>query len=306
MFGFHGVYKRLGVHLGLFDTHFRFRAPGGEELVREWARDQGYGKFDYGQPQFEKWRKAVATSLSETPVRTRTVPRWTQDDWRELAEAFVPNGLRRREKRCLRQMLMSTEIDNLGSLVAIWNLLENLGEVQADELVFHEALQKEVPHYAVLLQAINAYELFCRCLTNAFDTVLSSGSQHDIQGLRITSLSENTDFSRLAEQAHSLYIHALRRLSAADSFAESRLTERFGCFGEPLPAVEFARELCKHHEKVQQAKSREGKRSWFDRMSADRIYIRPNYRLTGDETVAAGYVHDYRMKPIQRFYQDLR
>ncbi len=113
---------------------------GGEELVREWARDQGYGKFDCGQPQFEKWRKAITASLSESPVRTRTVPHWTQDDWRELAEAFVPYGQRQREKRCLKKLLLTTDADNLGALVAIWNLLEHLGKDQADEMVFHACL----------------------------------------------------------------------------------------------------------------------------------------------------------------------
>jgi len=54
--------------LGLFDNHFRFRAPRSEELVREWARDNGYGAFDVRQPQFDNWRKAVATSLSESRV----------------------------------------------------------------------------------------------------------------------------------------------------------------------------------------------------------------------------------------------
>lgn len=306
VFGFHGIYKRLGIHLGLFDTHFRFRSPHGEELIRQWARDQGYGTFDSGQPQFEKWRRAVVSSLAEFPVRTKTVPNWNADDWRELADAFMPDGMQRYEKRCLRQMLLRTGDDQLGAFVDIWNLLAKLREEQTDELTFHELLETEAPHLAGLLQGMTAYELFCRCLTNAFDLIRRSGSQHDTRGLLVSSLSKNDEFTQLAEQSHALYSRALQRCNEANLSAEQGLIDRFGRFAEPLPPVEFAHSLCEHHEHVQKAKSRDGKRSWFDRISEDRIYVRPKYRLKGDKPVSDGYVHDYRLKPIQQFYRDLK
>ena len=68
----------------------------------------------------------------------------------------------------------------------------------------------------------------------------------------------------------------------------------------------FAVALCEHHEFVQQAKSREGKRAWFDRIGSDRIYVRQNYRVERPAAAPERYVHEYRTNPIQRFYHDLQ
>ncbi|KKN09748.1 hypothetical protein LCGC14_1043430, partial [marine sediment metagenome] len=80
---------------------YSIRAPNGEELVHQWSRDRGLKRFDVSHPLFQKWRRAVEVSLRESPVRTRTSPRWKKDDWQELADAFVPHRFKRREKKCL-------------------------------------------------------------------------------------------------------------------------------------------------------------------------------------------------------------
>jgi hypothetical protein len=41
IFGFHGVYKRLAIHLGLVDVHMNPQASA-EELVQAWAAGQTY------------------------------------------------------------------------------------------------------------------------------------------------------------------------------------------------------------------------------------------------------------------------
>lgn len=71
----------------------------GEELVHQWSRDRGMGRFDASNPLFQKWRRAVEVSLRESPVRTRTTPHWKKDDWQELADAFVPHRFKRQEKK---------------------------------------------------------------------------------------------------------------------------------------------------------------------------------------------------------------
>jgi hypothetical protein len=64
--------------------------------------------------------------------------------------------------------------------------------------------------------------------------------------------------------------------------------------------------LGEHHEAIQKEKSRDGKRPWFDRMGPDRIYVRQNYRVERPPMALDTYVHDYRTKPIYRFYRDLQ
>jgi hypothetical protein len=306
VFGFHGVYKRLAIHLGLVDTHLRFRAPHGEELVHEWSRDRGLGRFDSDHPLFQKWRKAVESSLRESPVRTRPSPHWKKDDWQELADAFVPHRFRQREKKCFTRLLHATGDDRLGALSQIWNLLEQFDGQDFDERWFHHQLHATAPEYGVVLDAIAAYESFCRSLTDAFDIIRAEGSRQDVKGFEIPSLKNDTDFQSVADSAHRLYLEALQRLAEVDPLAEAKFLGRFERFAEPLPADQFAVAVCEHHEAIQKDKSRDGKRSWFDRMGPDRIYVRQNYRVPRPVITPDAYVHDYRTNPIHRFYRDLQ
>jgi hypothetical protein len=232
--------------------------------------------------------------------------RWTQDDWRELAEAFVPHQTRIHEKHCLTRMLHSAGEDGFGALIPIWNLLKRAENQELTEREFHEQLRAVAPEYAVLLDAITAYEMFCRNLTDAFNIVRSAGSPHDVHGFQISSLGSDDAFCQIAAQTHATYVSALERLSEAEPLAESRFIDRFPLLAEPMAPVEFAQLICEHHETVQKSKSREGKRSWFDRIGPDRIYVRRDYRLTSTESTPDAYVHEYRMNPIYRFLQDLQ
>ena len=305
VFGFHGVYKRLAIHLGLVDSHLRFRAPHGEELVHEWSRDGGFGRFDASNLLFKKWRHAIEVSLRESPVRTRTSPRWKKEDWQELAAAFVPHRFKRREKKCLSRFLHATGEDQLGALSHIWHLLGKLDGQEYDEHTFHGLLYAEAPEYGVVLDGIAAYESFCRNVTNAFDIVRAEGSRMEIQGFDVPSLKMDTDFQTLADRSHALYEATLRQLSEIDPLTESKFIDRFQRFAEPLPVEQFALALCEHHEAIQKEKSRDGKRPWFDRMGPDRIYVRQNYRVERPAMDLDTYVHGYRTNPIYRFYLDL-
>lgn len=306
VFGFHGVYKRLAIQLGLLDSHLRFRAPNGEELVRQWSRDRGLGNFDTHHPLFQKWRAAVEVSLRESPVRTRTSPRWNKDDWLELTEAFVPHRFKRREKKCLTRFLHATGDGQLGALTLIWNLLAHLDGQEIDQHAFYQQLRDAAPDYVVVLDAIEAYESFCRNLTDAFDILRAEGSRQDVQGFPVLSLRNDSEFRALADRSHQLYQDGLRQLSEVDPLAESRFIDRFTTFAEPLPVEQFALALCDHHDGIQREKSREGKRPWFDRMGPERVYMRQNYRVERPDPAPDAYVHDYRMNPIHRFYRDLQ
>ena len=70
VFGFHGVYKRLAVHLGLLDVHLA-PGPNAERLADAWARGQGLGGLAGARQLMERWKTAVRRSLDQTPPRTR-------------------------------------------------------------------------------------------------------------------------------------------------------------------------------------------------------------------------------------------
>jgi len=47
IFGFHGVYKRLAIHLGIVDVHLA-PGPNAERLAEAWANSVGIGKLSLG------------------------------------------------------------------------------------------------------------------------------------------------------------------------------------------------------------------------------------------------------------------
>jgi len=142
IFGFHGVCKRLAIHLGLVDVHLGPRAES-ERLVDAWARDAGYGGLSGCRPLLFKWRHAVQRGLAFNPARTR--PGWTGDDWAELASAVTPrperwkkNSEGRREKRYLRESLHAADDRAPGALPDIWRLQSEFTEEDFSEEPLHE------------------------------------------------------------------------------------------------------------------------------------------------------------------------
>jgi hypothetical protein len=97
----------------------------------------------------------------------------------------------------------------------------------------------------------------------------------------------------------------LGEVVAGRTSPQSLFMDRFESFADRLSPGECAVQLCAHHEKVQKGKSAEGKRSWFDRIDKDRIYLRHQYRKVEESPGSEYYVHEYRGLPIRRFYKDL-
>jgi hypothetical protein len=306
VFGFNGVYKRLAAHLGLVDTHLLFREPEGEELVFYWSRDLGIGRFSPSHALCGKWRKAVEASLGASPPRTKT--NWKGDDWKELASAFLPQGAESREKSWLKRILLSSEERGIEAFPYIWKLVAEYADdsVEIDEKDLHKKLLLVEPRYDGLIRAIDAYEGFCRILTDGFKILRAEATGRDAQGLILTSLANDAEFSQLSRRVHSTSQAAAKALDDLGLDFGFRFEERFKRFSESMTPGDFASALCEHHEEIQKGKSREGKRPWFDRLGEDRIYLRRNYTLGERPDLVAAYVHDYRAKPIYRFYRDLR
>lgn len=306
VFGFNGVYKRLATHLGLVDAHLFFRDPEGEELVFNWSRDLDIGRFSPSHALCGKWRKAVEASLGATPPRTKT--NWKSDDWKELASAFLPQGAESREKSWLKKIMLSGGERGLEAFPDIWKLVAEYGDdsPEIDEKDLHKKLLLVEPRYDGLIRAIDAYEGFCRLLAEGFIILRVEATARDAQGLVFSSLGNDDEFSQIGKKVSVAFQSAATALSDLGADFGFRFEERFKRFSESMGPGDFAAALCEHHEEIQRGKSREGKRPWFDRLGEARIYLRRNYTLVERPGLVAAYVHDYRAKPIYRFYRDLR
>lgn len=305
IFGFFGVYKRLAIHLGLVDVHLG-PGPNAQRLADAWARDRGFDSVEAVQAKFEGWRRAVRRSLAESPPRTK--PGWSHDEWKDLAEAFSPGGCKARERRVIRELLHSADERRLGALPTIWELQADVKDDGYAEESLHSRLEEREPTYSTLLAAIRSYEAFARRMQDAFDVLRAEASRLDASGFVVPTIARDREFSECAkalsvsfERAH----HTLGEVAIKTTSLQNLFAERFAPFAEPLSTADCAFALCAHHEKVQQAKSADGKRPWFDRLGKDRIYIRHAYRESRRPIQPYRYLHEYRGWPIRRFYFDL-
>jgi len=304
VFGFHGVYKRLAVYLGIVDSHMQICEPNGLELIERWCEDQEIGSFDHAHPLLISWRRAVESSLSKTPVRT--CPHWTQHEWRTLADYFLPDGAKKKEKSYLKRLLLSEGNGKLGALRDIWKLCDGIAEDEIDEKALHGELKEREPRYADLLNAVRAYERFCRMLTDSFDSIRYMATHTDTTGFKLSETQDDKTFSTASSEVQDAYHRAAHQIGLIYPDIEEIFRGRFSRFAEPIPPSVFAGAICEHHESIQLSKSREGKRPWFDRVGPGTIYMRPNYRRAEPPEIYDKFVHDYRAKPIFRFCRDLK
>ena len=305
VFGFHGVYKRLAVHLGLLDVHLA-PGPNAERLADAWAHGQGLGGIAGAKQLMERWKTAVRRGLNHNPPRTKT--NWNTSTWRELAQAFAPGAAPAKEKRLLRRLLLASDDRQLGALPDLWKLQANYAGEEFQEVRLHADLERQAPAYGAIVQAIRTYEAFARGLQDAFDVLRAEAAAPDARGFVVPDVARNQAFRASVNRLDERFAAAHRALGeiAATAFSLPNLfDERFGKLAEPMNAQTCALALCEHHEAIQRQKSAAGKRPWFDRIGGDRIYIRQAYRIPMPEMAPAQYLHTYRGEPIHRFRADL-
>ena len=280
--------------------------PNAEGLVDAWARDQGFGGLAGARSLLQRWSTAVSRSLAEKPPRTKAG--WNTAAWAELANSFAPRGAKTRETRYVRELLHATDERRLGALPTIWTLQDKFQDDDFREERLHDLLQEREPRLGSLLAAIRAYEGFARGLQDAFDVLKSAAAGLDAKGFDVPKIASNAEFQRSVDELHTRFetTHtALGEVELTGLSLSNLLSDRFGVFAEPMNDGECALALCVHHEFIQRGKSADGKRPWFDRVGEDRIYIRHAYRTPRRDILPGQYVHDYRGKPIRRFYSDL-
>ena len=303
IFGFHGVYKRLAIHLGLVDVHMNPQS-GAEELVLACARDQGWSSLRDANQMLDKWRTGVRRSLEASPPRTHT--NWNGDDWEQLAQSLKPDGAGKHERKVLSRLLLNTDHRALGALPDIWSLQEDLDDESYGEERVVEELKVRTPGLLPLLDAISLYEAFCRKLSDGFNLIRRQSVRADIRGLNVKDLGNEIDFENAIANLSSAFESAYSSLQAIDSGLASQFDERFKNFSDPMLPSDISITLCEHHEAIQKGKSESGKRAWFDRLGDDRIYLRQQYRDNVAEPMPNRFVHDYRGRPIRNFYKDIR
>lgn len=298
VFGFHGVYRVLGVKAGLFDESGQI-LPEGREVLHAWRQDQGIDSDGAGGLQ--KLRGLVELGQRHEAV---VAPPKAIKEW--IAMHLNPYRPGRQEREALWRVLVET--DELRGQYAKLLISED-GQrawraANGSEAMYHASLAPRAhPEMRSLLHAIQRFETLARVLVNAFD---EARARMTIEPGAVDSawLAQGECMRELASNGGMLFKDALAALEEEPG-ARHRLERQLGWMVEPSSAKEFAAMLVAHHERIQRNKPPGGKRPWIDLMGNGRMAVRRQFEVTDFAARSGEYVHAYRTVPIWQFATDL-
>jgi hypothetical protein len=307
VFGFHGIYRVLGMKTGLFDGDGR-TLTSGFEVLTAWERDQGMEGLTSNTGAGAELRRMLQRAVRHGLTN------------REIAE--VPKELRQRIVKHLHPLQPGQ-----AERASLWRALtesdpmrrEYAGlltspeghtawlECDGSESKFHRwAHRMAGGELSRLLTAIRRFEQFARVLFDAFEEMRWRMSSEQ-SAVDKSWLASGSAVASAYKEAASRYDEALRGLAELDPALHRRAEAAFGWVAEAATPAEMAAGILAHHERTQKGTPPSGKRSWFDSFADGRLAIRPGY--TFDHEFAAQpaeFVHAYRTRPICSFAKDLQ
>lgn len=306
-FGFTGVFRRLAVGIGILteDGHLD---DGGYELLAAWAKDQGLdGIIDASTGDGHAFRDRLRRAVAQGMEKGHTT--WQSPDfWREIAQRLDPLAPGRNERKFLldRILLRAGQVDMVIRLKDALLAKGGVGERQ-EEAPFLRKLSDDAPaDLKQLLTAIDAYEAFGRAITDAFDGLrhcasVNGGAPVGPQDFSATPAAKRA-LAALAPTLVRIREHPKLLEWEHDRNGLQQAVERFEAVHT---SAELFDAVLRHHERVQENKPPNGKRTWFEPSLRGKIVVRPGYILPEAPDGEGEYVHEYRIPTFSRFLGDL-
>jgi hypothetical protein len=305
VFGFHGIYRVLGVKAGLFDAEGH-PLELGYRILSAWQAEQGLEGFLVGKGPGRDLRssfeKAVrnglevghGTDLGSEARRLVAKHLHPREPGREESDALwaalTHNDMMRGEYAL---KLISTDGQDA------WN------QASGSEAAYHAWLIKHVsPSMTQLLTSIHSYERLARLLTDAFDEIRWTMTE-ERQPVSAEKLGLGHAVIHASKEFLTCYADAVDQLGKIDPGLRMRAERSFVRLGEANSPASFAARLLDHHADIQKAKPPNGKRAWFDLFGDRRVAIRSAYTVSGFASSPEAYVHTYRCQPLTSFARQL-
>jgi hypothetical protein len=308
VFGFHGVYKRLTIDLGIVDEHLELLPGRGEELVDAWRADQGVRSNGGYHGDLRRLKRQVGEALE----RGEVVLGPTSSYWRKLSTWFAPGTAGARERRLLRRWLVqpASSASPTSPVDVHRRVRAELAELLEDETdsrdLERELLRRLLTRHGLSgevrerLEAIDAFEAVSRRLDDAFHLLRVLSSARLPAPVPLTEIAGHPELEAIAAELPALFGDASTRLTELDLGTE--LEHALGAFRDVASASQLLDALLAHHVAVQ---GRKEKRPWFETLDEGVLARGPGVSF---EAYGAreSYVHPYRLSSLRSFCRDLR
>lgn len=300
VFGFHGVYKRLAVALGILDQDLVL-LPRGEELVRTWQEECGLTGYleDQADTVGGALRRRVQEAVSSAYAAGSVQDSFKARHWKELTSSLRPDSAKPREKSLLFNRLTDPEQPIRRELILG---VRSIDLSAAEEDVLRRIEATASAELSTRLRAIDAYERFAELLQTSFEFIQRRSTVSGLRPVGSGDLMDEALIKRVLSDLPDAYAKAFELLDPLG--LGPMLEELFGKFAELGDNASLFDTLLEHHATVQREKPPGGKRPWFEQ-GQDGIVIRLEYRLDDEPEISGRYLHPYRIRAIQSFLGDL-
>jgi hypothetical protein len=308
VFGFSGIFRRFATQAGVLTDDLTLD-DGGHAILAAWEADLGLDGFREGAASTvggqlrDSLRKAVRAGMQAAA----TVPR-PSDFWRGLARVMEPGAIKARERKALITQLVTTaRPPQPGHASELVRAIIKRGSTidPADEAsVLRSVTRSASAELASCLRAIDAYEALCRPLLDTFDLLRALSTKIGGGPIDPSALAKH----RLAAKLVARLGDGVRRIqddANLGTWASSTLTLA-STFAGVKSVPDLYQAVIAHHERAQNDKPPDGKRSWFERGRGDQVSIRQAYRIDAAPTLDDRYVHQYRTPTLSRFLRELK
>ena len=308
VFGFHGVYKTLATHAKVLDNRLMLN-ENGSQLLKIWQKEQGLVGFcdaETNQGDGARYRRmlqdAIKTSLQS--CQTEKPASWTGADL--VLKHLAPHRLGSNERKFLWELLADKTVDLRGELFVTLRdkgLLEKFTEEESERGLLKGIRPRVSEPLRRRLDAIEAYENFCRPLHESFDRLQFLSSARVPGVIKVDDFGKDNRVSEIASGLQPAIANARNKLS------ESPIQNGFENLVQRFEAVRTGADLfnalSEHHAAVQKGKPPEGKRPWFESTASGGVIVRPPYRIEKNPRRREEFVHPYRMFAAASFIQDV-
>jgi hypothetical protein len=309
VFGFHGVYRVLGLKAGLFDAQYQPLASGWR-VLQAWERERNLQGFITGEGPGRGLRQRIAAAIREGIAAEHVrEPRGLRDILADCLDPHHPGPVE-------ASVLWTALLDNdpirreFAELIvapegqAAWQAARDPEKGLNEGMVLARIAEGASPLLGQLLEAVAAFEHLSRVLFDAWAQSLWHLTQVR-RPVAPAELAAGDAVRDAARESGALLADASAAVGAVDPALRMRLESAFSWVGETKDPAVFVANLLRHHQRIQKAKPPAGKRAWFDEMTNGRVAVRPGYARDEFERQPGWFVNQYRVRPLHAFAEDL-